>query len=165
MEENNQLQQLDKIVSEFEKTLSCKRGGDLSDRTNHVLSQYKQIADNAIGKTKSFAEDVRIQFKALEMITEGLTDGGMNHGQKRTIANHIIKMLRDMVDRLSQMEYEYSSITFERYNFFRSTTPEGKLYEDRNNLKRTVEQHEKMFAVLKEKHPEIMKEVADDLPF
>lgn len=164
MEENNQIEQLDQIVSQFEKPLSWKRGGDISERTGHVLSQYKQIADNAIIKTKSFAEDVRIQFKALEMITEGLTDS-LNHGQKRTIANHIIRMLRQMVDRLSQMEYEYSAITFERYNFFRSQTPEGKLYEDRNQLKYKSEQQEKLINDLKEKHPEIFKGIADGLPF
>jgi flagellin-specific chaperone FliS len=164
MEEGNQFEQLNKIISEFEKTLSWKRAGDLSDRVNHVLHQYRQIADNAINKTKSFTEDVRIQFKALEIITEGLT-GDLNHGQKRTIANHIIRMLRDMVDRLSQMEYDYSATTFERYNFFRSATPEGRLYEDRNNLKHRVEYQDKLINDLKEKHPDIFKDVVDEIPF
>lgn len=165
MEETNQLEQLNQILSEFEKTLNWKRGGDLADRTNHVLSQYRQIVDNAIYKTKSFVEDVRIQFKALELITEGLSDSALNHGQKRVIANHIIRMLRDMVDRLSQMEYDYSAVNFERYNFFRSHTPEGKLYEDRNNLKHKAEQQERLLKELKEKHPDIFKDVTDDLPF
>lgn len=157
--------QLEIILAEYEKTLSWKKGGDIEDRVSHCLSQYRSIADNAINEVKGFLEDVKTQFKALEIITEGLTSDGLNHGQKRTIANHIITMLRSMVDRLDQAKYDYNTQIIERYNFFRSNTPERKLYEDRAMLTQRVEQQNSFIADLKKNHPGIFQDMEDRIPF
>jgi flagellin-specific chaperone FliS len=159
----NNLEQLETIVSEFENTLKWKRGGSIEERVSHCLNQYRQIADNAINEAKGFLEDSKTQYKALEIITEGLTSEGLNHTHKRIIANHIITMLRSMVDRLDQAKYEYNTNVLERYNFFRSNTPERKLYEDRANLSLRVQQQDAFINDLKGKHPDIFKD--SDLPF
>ena len=162
MEDNNQLEQLDKIVSEYEKNLSWKRGGTIDERVYHVLGQYRQIADNSVFQAKNFLNDVKVQFKALEIITEGITGQDLNHGQKRVIANHIIGMLRKMVDRIDQTEFTFNTNIFERFNFFRSETPESRLYENHRQLKYKTEQQDALLKKLREEHPDIFK---DDLPF
>lgn len=161
----NNLEQLETIVSEFEKTLSWKRGGGLDERVQHCLSQYRQIADNAINEAKGFLEDVKTQFKALEIITEGLTSEGLNHTHKRVIANHIITMLRSMVDRLDQAKYEYNTQVLERYNFFRSHTPERKLYEDRAALSQRVTEQDTILNELSKTFPEIFAQLTGRQPF
>lgn len=160
------LEQLNKIVADYEETLSYKSGGSVVDKTAHVLGQYRKIADNAIYEAKRFLEDVKTQFKALEIVIEGLSSEGMNHSQKRVIANHLITMLRTMVDRIDTTEINYSTQMFDRYNFFRSHTPERKLYEDRANLSLALE-HQKIYIEdLKKKHPHIFEQQEnDDLPY
>lgn len=170
-EPKDQIQQINNIILKYEEILSWKRGGSIDDRVAHVLGQYRQIADNSIFECKRFMEDVKTQFKALEMIVEGLTTDGLNHGQKRTIANHIITMLRSMVDRLDRYEYTYSSTTFDRYNFFRSDSPERRLHESHRELKDKTKYQEKILKTLQEVHPDIFKSLtnssddSDDIPF
>ncbi len=77
----NVTQQIEKILEEYEKDLSWKQSGELSDRFSHTLRQYKSIADNAIWEAKRFLEDVKTQFKAIELIVEGISGDGLNHGQ------------------------------------------------------------------------------------
>lgn len=154
------------IVERYEKTLSYRYGTEIHDRVNHVLSEYQKIADNAIYQAKGFAEDVKTQFKALEIITEGLTEGDLNHGQKRVIANHVIKTLRRMVDKLDKLTYEYNTNVLERYNFFRSESPERRLYEEHRDLLRSHKSNKVWIEKIKEKHPEIfVEEQGNDLPF
>lgn len=156
---------LDDLVRRYEETLQWKKSGDMADRVQHVVSEYRSIADNAIFEVKRVHSDMKTHFKALEIITEGLTSDGLNHGQKRVIANHIITMLRSAVDKVDQYEYTYSTGNFERYNFFRSQTPEKRLYEERRELKRRVEHQDKTLAALKEKYPDSFKEMEDTIPF
>jgi flagellin-specific chaperone FliS len=163
MENNNE--NLLKIIEQYEKDLTYSKSGDIADRLDHCLSEFRRIARNAIYQTKNFADDVKIQFKALEIITEGLTDEGLNHGQKRTIANHIIRMLRSMVDKLDQADYTFNQNVFERFNFFRSQTPERRLLEERNELSRKAKDQEEYFKKLKEKHPDLFKDEQDEIPF
>lgn len=157
---------LDEIVTKYEDTLDWKRAGDMADRVQHVVSQYRSVADNSIFEVKRIHSDTKTQFKALEIIIEGLTSDGMNHGQKRTIANYMITMLRGMVDKIDQYEYTYTTGNFERYNFFRSNAPEKRLLEDRRDLKRRVDAQEEILKKLREKHPDIIKSLeGDDIPF
>lgn len=167
MEENINDQIL-KVIDQYEKDLSWKSSGNIENKVSHVLSQYRQIADNAIYQAKQYLEDTKTQFKALEIVVEGLTDEGMNHGQKRVIANHIIRMLRSMVDKLDQVEYEYNTQFVDRFNFFRSGTPEKRVYEERRELKQKVEQTDKILKTLEEVHPDIYKALtdkSDEIPF
>lgn len=166
MENRDQLLELDDVLKSYEGTLSWKTSGSIADRTRHCLSQYRSIADNAIFSTKAFAEDVKTQFKALEIITEGLTSDGLNHGQKRTIANHIITMLRSMVDRMSQQEYNYSTHAFDRYNYLRSDSPERRLMEALRDLKDKNKRDETFIKMIKEKYPEVLESLNnDEIPF
>lgn len=170
MTEDNQIELFEgikKTLEYHEKNLTWKKSGGLHDRIDHVLSQYKSIADNAIFECKRFMEDCKTQYKALEIITEGLTSDGMNHGQKRVIANHMIMMLRSMVEKLNNYTYEYSTTTFERYDFFRSNTPEKRLHEERNNLKQENEHSRKILKTLQEVHPEIFRSLTqqDEISF
>lgn len=157
--------QLEKVLSEYEQTLDWKRSGEIEERVLHVLSQYRSIADNSIYETKRVMEDVKTQFKAIEIITEGLTDEGMNHTQKRVIANHIISTLRRCIDKLDGYEYKYSTQNFERYNFFRSSSPERKLHEERRELKSQNERQQKIIDEVKRKHPTIINEIETEIPF
>lgn len=161
----HKIDELLSIVSEYENDLSFKIAGDAADRVRHVLSQYKQIANNSIFEAKRFLEDAKTQFKALEIIIEGLTSEGMNHGQKRVIANHIITMLRSMVDKLDRIEYEYTTGIVEHYNFFRSSSPERKPYENQRQLKDRVSHFDALMRKLEEKYPEIARELSDEIPF
>lgn len=154
-------------LEKYERKLTWKNHGKLEERFQHVLSQFKSIADNAISECKRFMEDCKTQYKALEIITEGLTSDGLNHTHKRVIANHLISMLRSMVERLNRYEYEYSTISFDRYDFFRSESPEKRLYEERRELKMKTEQQEKMLEALQKVHPDIYKSLTnqDEIPF
>lgn len=151
------------LLDEYEATLSWKRGGSTEDRLRHVLSQYRSLADTAIFKIKDFADDVKTMFKALELITEGMSSDGLNHGQKRVIANHQITMIRSMVDKLVRIKDSYVEDVFDRYDFFRSETPERGLLQQKRDLSETVKWQEKLLAQLKEKHPDIFKD--DEIPF
>lgn len=163
MEHN--IDQLLVIISEYEKKLNSKSGGDIADKLDHVLRSFNSIADNAIWQAKEFLEDSKTQYKALEIIVDGLTSDGMNHSQKRVIANHIITMLRSMVDKLDKCNYEYTTNIVDRYNFFRSTTPERRVYEERSRLSAMNKNHEAFITKLKEQHPDIYEKMKDELPF
>lgn len=123
-----------KILSEFEDKLSHRMAGNITDRLHHTLNQFDSIAATSVLKAKQFIEDVKTQFKALELVTEGIAVHG-NHTEKRVIANHVIKILRDNIDRIDRIDWEYSTSMFERYNFFRSESPEKTLLEKYRDLK------------------------------
>lgn len=125
---------MNKILPQYEEKLSHRRAGDLIDRIDHVLSEHQSISTTSIWKAKQFIEDVKTQFKALELVVEGIAGHG-NHTEKRVIANHVVKMLRDNVDRIDKIDWEYSTGIFERYNFFRSQSPERSLMEKYRDLK------------------------------
>lgn len=164
--EQQEIDQIIKILDEYEKPLSWKKSGSIEDRISHVLSQYRSIADSAIFQAKAFAEDVKTQFKALEIIMEGLTTNGLNHTEKRTIANHIITTLRSMVDRLDQKEFDFNTNLFDRYNYFRSQTPEARLFQKYRELKDNSKANDEIVKRLTEKRPDVLKELkGDDLPF
>lgn len=129
---------VNKILPQYEEKLSHRRAGDLIDRIDHVLSEHQSISTNSIWKSKQFIEDVKTQFKALELVVEGIAGHG-NHTEKRVIANHVIKMLRDNVDRIDKIDWEYSEGIFERYNFFRSQSPERSLMEKYRDMKYELE--------------------------
>ena len=163
---SDQLDKLQAVIDHYEKSLSYRSGGDVHDRLRQVLSEYQKITDNTIFQAKNFVEDVKTQFKALEIITEGISENDLNHGQKRVIANHVIKTLRRMVDRLDQLTFEYNTNILERYNFFRSYTPERRLYEQHADLSRSHDRLSDFVKTLREKHPEVFKnEQGEDLPF
>lgn len=171
MTEDNQIdlfEGIKKTLEHHEKNLTWKKSGEIHDRIDHVLSQYRSIADNAIFECKRFMEDCKTQYKALEIIAEGLTDSGLNHTHKRVIANHMISMLRNMVDKLNNYQYEYSTTAFQRYDFFRSQSPERKLHEERRELKQQKDWSDKVLKTLQEVHPDIYKSLTqphDDIPF
>lgn len=127
-----------KVLPRYEEKISHRVAGNLIDRIDHVLSEYNSVATNSIWKAKQFIEDVKTQFKALELVVEGITGHG-NHTEKRVIANHVIVMLRSMVDRIDRIDWEYSTGIFERYNFFRSQSPERNLMEKYQDIKRELE--------------------------
>lgn len=154
-----------KLLEQYEKDISYKKSGDIADRMDHVLSEYQSNARNSLYTVKNFAEDVKTQFKALEIITEGLTDEGLNHTQKRVIANHMIHMFRKMVDRLDNADFDFHSGIFERFNYFRSNSPERRLFEERKEHKRRLEEQDALLKKLKEKHPEIMESLENEIPF
>lgn len=156
---------LDLILKPFEDTISWKKNGSIEDRVEHCLSQYRNLADNAIFECRGLVNDVKSQFKALEIVIEGLTSEGMNHGQKRVIANHLITMLRAMVDKLDNAKFEYNVGMLDRYNFFRTNTPERRLHEKLSQLSNTVSQQDAILNALGKKYPEIFKELDGTLPF
>ncbi len=133
-------QKINEILSGFEKKLSNKYGGDMAERLHHVLNQFDNLATGSVLQAKDFVDDVKTQFKALELVMEGVSSEGYNHTQKRTIANHVINMLRSMVDRIDQVEWNYSSRIYERYNYFRSQSPERTLMEKYKEVKRELDE-------------------------
>lgn len=163
MEQDMQL--WDKLLKQYEEPLTSRRTGDIMERVDHILRSYKSIADNALNEARGYLEETKTLFKALEIVLEGLTADGMNHGQKRVIANHLISLLRSMGDKLDQAKYEYNLSLLDRYNFWRTNTPERRLYEERADLKRTVEIQENQLKYIKDKYPEVYERLAGDLPF
>jgi hypothetical protein len=128
-----------KILPEYESKLGWKLADTLTHRIASVLSSFDSIASNSVLQAKGFVEDCKTQFKALEIVLEGVTSEALNHGQKRVIANHVITMLRGMVDRIDQISWDYSTRNFERYNYFRSQSPERTLMEKYRDMKRELE--------------------------
>lgn len=122
------------VLPHYEEKLSHRMSGDLMERMNHVLGQYDSIASSSVLRAKQFVEDVKTQFKALEIVVEGITGHG-NHTEKRVIANHVITMLRQMIDKIDRIDWEYSTQIFERYNYFRSHSPERSLMEKYRDMK------------------------------
>lgn len=150
------------VLPEYEKKLSYKVAGNLTDRIDHVLRSLNGTATEAIFKAKNFVDDVKTQFKALEIVMEGITGHG-NHTEKRVLANHVISMLRSMIDRVDQFEWDYTGGMHDHFNFFRSQSPEGNLVRKYKELKNS---HERLQEELNEmKGVASDKSKSQDLPF
>lgn len=143
------------VLPRYEEKLSYKNGGNISERVHHILHEFEQTASNSVYKAKNFIEDVKTQFKALELVVEGISSDGYNHTQKRVIANHVINLLRDMVQKINQTNFDYQYGIYERYDFFRSQTPEKELYRKYRELKEELAKYRKPTATedLGEKEP------------
>lgn len=167
MEDKELLQKISAVINEYESKLTHKSGGNELDRVSHCLREYRSISDNAIWKAKEFVEDVKTMFKALEMIIEGISGDGMNHGQKRVIANHCIQIIRSNVDRINKMDFEYSSNIFDRFDFFRSQTPEKRLYEKNREMETRIGEAQIFIDKLKSMFPDAIKKIEQEtyLPF
>lgn len=165
--EQEQLEQINITLKKHEEKMSWIKSGSQAERIEHVLSEYRKLADNAVYEVRSYVEDVKSQFKALIIVLEGLTSEGMNHGQKRVIANHVITMLRDMVDKVDKARFEWDFSILERYDFFRTTTPEKRIYQKVSELKRANDRQESVLKTLKEVHPDIYKALtqSEEMPF
>jgi hypothetical protein len=153
---------LQKVVEDYESKLSYRTGGDISERLGHVLSQFNKVATESAWKGKNFLEDVKTQFKALEITLEGLTSEAYNHGQKRVIANHVINILRNNIDRIDRVKWDYQNGIYEHFNYFRSESPEGDLLKRYRSLKDENDRLKQNIVLAKSKLPD---EVKDDLPF
>lgn len=163
--QQEQIERIDKVLQAHQKDLNRHFSGDIVSRIEEVLREYKSTTQHSVYKAKELMEDVKTHFKALELVVEGITSEGLNHGQKRVIANHVITMLRSAIDRIDQKEFGFNDSVFDRFNFFRSETPEKRLMEERRELKSKVDQADKMLSLLKEKHPDVWKELENDIPF
>ncbi len=151
-----------KAITDYESKMTSRYGGNLTERLYYVLEHFNSAATDSIWKGKNFLGDVKTQFKALELTLEGVTSEAYNHGQKRVIANHVINMLRGMVDRIDRVQWDFSSGMYDNYNYFRSETPEGDLMKRYRSLKEENERLKGNFKALNEKLPDELK---DDLPF
>lgn len=134
---------LKNVLPRYEEKLSYKYGNTLPDRLNHCLSQFETLARTSILKSKDFIDDVKTQFKALEIVVEGISSDSYNHTQKRVIANHVINLLRGMVQRINEIDFDYSDRIYDRYDYFRSQSPERTLYAKYKELKYELEQLKK----------------------
>lgn len=150
------------ILPKFEEKLSYKHGNSIVERINHVLASFEGAATDSIFRAKNFIDDVKTQFKAFELMMEGLTSDALNHGQKRVIANHIITMIRQSVDRIDGINWEYSEGMRERFNYFRSQSPEGNLL---NKYRELREQNATLKNAFKELNDSLPGEKRNDLPF
>lgn len=153
---------LQKVVSEYESKLSYRYGNHISERLNHVLGQFNKVATEAAWKGKNFLEDVKTQFKAIELTLEGVTSEAYNHGQKRVIANHVISIIRNNIDKIDRTQFDYESRMYEHFNYFRSESPEGDLMKRYKTLK---EENERLKGSVKAMHEKLPDELKDDLPF
>lgn len=153
---------LQRVIDEYESKLSYKWGGNISEKLSHVLSQFNKVATEAAWKGKNFLDDVKTQFKAIELTIEGLTSEAYNHGQKRVIANHVINVLRNCIDRIDRVKFDYSTSMYEHFNYFRSESPEGDLMKRYKSLKEENDRLKNNYKAIHEKLPEELK---DDLPF
>lgn len=153
---------LQKLVSEYEAKLSYRYGNHISERLNHVLVQFNKVATEAAWKNKNFLEDVKVQFKAMELTLEGVTSEAYNHGQKRVIANHVINVIRNNIDKIDRTQFDYESRMYEHFNYFRSESPEGDLMKRYKNLK---EENDRLKGNLKAATDLLPSELKDDLPF
>lgn len=151
-----------KIIHDYESKLSYRYGNSISEKLGHVLGQFNKVATEAAWKGKNFLEDVKTQFKAIELTLEGVTSEAYNHGQKRVIANHVINVIRNSIDRLDRTQFDYESRMYEHFNYFRSESPEGDLMKRYKNLKEENERLKQNFKHVVDKLPEEQK---DDLPF
>lgn len=153
---------LQKVVADYESKLSYRYGNHISERLNHVLSQFNKVATEAAWKGKNFLEDVKTQFKAMELTLEGVTSEAYNHGQKRVIANHVISIIRNNIDKIDRTQFDYESRMYEHFNYFRSDSPEGDLMKRYKTLKEENERLKQNFKHVVDKLPDEQK---DDLPF
>lgn len=150
------------VLPQYEEKLSHKMGGNIVERINYTLRSFESAATDSIFRAKNFIDDVKTQFKALELMMEGLASDSLNHGQKRVIANHIITMIRSSVDRIDGINWEYSNTMFERINFFRSQSPEGNLLRKYRELK---ENNTHLQSTLKAMNEKLPADQRDELPF
>ncbi len=147
------------IIARQEVKLSYQVGGSLAERTAHCLNEFETISRTSILKTKDFIDDVKTQFKALELVVEGISSEAYNHTQKRVIANHVINLLRGMVERINKIDFDYSDRIYDRYDWFRSQTPERELYRKYRELKQEVEQYRKTPV------PDLLNNNKEEIPF
>lgn len=150
---------LKEVLSRYEEKLSYKYGYALPDRLNHVLNQFESLARTSILKSKDFIDDVKTQFKALELVVEGISSDSYNHTQKRVIANHVINLLRGMVQRINEIDFDYSDGIYDRYDYFRSQSPERTLYTKYKELKYELEQ------LKKQPVPDLLNSGKKEIPF
>jgi hypothetical protein len=153
---------LQQVIANYEARLTYHRGGDISEKMDYVLHEFHKAATEAAWKGKNFLEDVKTQFKALEIALEGVTSEAYNHGQKRVIANHVINILRSNVDRIDRVKWDYQNSMYEHFNYFRSESPEGDLLKRYKSLKEENDRLKQNMELAKAKIPEEFK---DDLPF
>lgn len=143
------------VLPRFEAKLSHRMGGNISERIQHILNELESAATNSVFRAKHFLDDVKTQFKALELVVDGISSDSYNHTQKRVIANHVINLLRDMVDRINKIDFNYSYGIYERFDFFRSDRPEKQLYQKYRELKEELAHCKKDITnhTLEEKDP------------
>ena len=153
---------LDKMLSQYEEKLQFRVGGNICERLAHVLGKFNAAANEGAWKGKLFLEDVKVQFKAIELTIEGLTSEAYNHGQKRVIANHVINVIRSCIDRIDRTKFDYEFSMYKDFNYFRSESPEGDLMKRYKTLKEENDQLKHNYKAMHEKLPEELK---DDLPF
>jgi hypothetical protein len=153
---------IDHMLKDYESKLSYRMGSEMSERIAHILSTFNKAATEGAWKGKNFLEDVKTQFKAIELSLEGVTSEAYNHGQKRVIANHVINMLRSFVDRIDRVQWDFSSRMYEHFDYFRSESPEGDLMKRYRTLKEENDRLRQNIELAKSKLPD---EVKDDLPF
>lgn len=153
---------IQRVVCEYEEKLSYRMGSNISEKLFHVLNKFNQTATDAAWKGKNFLEDVKTQFKAIELTLEGLTSETYNHGQKRVIANHVINVIRNSIDRIDRTQFDYENRMYEHFNYFRSESPEGDLMKRYKNLK---EENDRLKGNLKVATDLLPNELKDDLPF
>lgn len=153
--------QLQKVIDDYENKLSYKYGGNITEKLSHVLSKFNEVATESVWKGKNFLEDVKTQFKAIELMLEGLSSEAYNHRQKRVIANHVVNMIRSNIDRIDRTQFEFSSRMYEHYNYFRSESPEGDLLRRYKDL---VQQNKYFKEQLGQKDPQDQAPVPG-LPF
>lgn len=147
------------VLPRFEAKLNHRMGGNISERINHVLNELESSATNSVFRAKNFLDDIKTQFKALELVVDGISSDQYNHSQKRVIANHVINMLRDMVDRINKVEFNYSYGIYERFDFFRSDRPEKELYRKYRELKDELDHYKK------DTRPHDLEDKNEPLPF
>lgn len=153
---------LEKMIAQYEDKLPSRWGGNIAERLAHVLSNFNAAATEATWKGKNFLDDVKTQFKAIELTIEGLTSEAYNHGQKRVIANHVINVIRNCIDRIDRTQFDFQNRMYEHFNYFRSESPEGDLMKRYKALK---EENERLKGDLKAATDLLPLELKDDLPF
>lgn len=154
---------MDHLIKQYEEKLSYRMGNNISGRLGHVLSQFNKAATESAWKGKNFLEDVKTQFKAIELTLEGLTSEAYNHGQKRVIANHVINVIRQSIDRIDRTKFDYSNSMYDHFNYFRSESPEGDLLKRYRDLKEENDRLKQGIAEANNKLPDDQK--IPDLPF
>lgn len=154
---------LDHLIKQYEDKLSYRMGSDIAGRLSHVLSQFNKAATEAAWKGKNFLEDVKTQFKAIELTLEGVTSEAYNHGQKRVIANHVINILRNNIDKIDRVKWDFQNSMYDHFNYFRSESPEGDLLKRYRDMVEENKRLKETIAEANNKLPEDQK--ITDLPF
>lgn len=127
--------ELDNLLKKYESKISSSYHGSETDRIQHILSTLDDIAATSVESTKEFMNDVKAQFNALIIILNGISGEQYNHTQKRLFANHCITTIREMCDRIDSIKFDYSTRMYDRFDYFRSYTPEKTLLQNYRNMK------------------------------